>query len=83
MSNNPNSNQPVASEHETAPEQQPIAPRTALVGVAIVLVVAAVLAGFGILHRMNSDKVLADTTRELAAPTVIVAAPLRSLVVLA
>ena len=75
MSNNPNSNQPTASEHETAPEQQPIAPRTALVGVAIVLVVAAVLAGFGILHRMNSDKVLADTTRELAAPTVIVAAP--------
>jgi RND family efflux transporter MFP subunit len=75
MSSNPNSNQPVASEHETAPEQQPIAPRTALVGVAIVLVVAAILAGYGILHRMNSDKVLADTTQQLAAPTVIVAAP--------
>jgi len=75
MTNNPNPNQPMASEHETAPEQQPIAPRTALVGVAIVLVVAAVLAGYGILRRINSDKVLADTTRELAAPTVIVAAP--------
>jgi RND family efflux transporter MFP subunit len=75
MTNNPNPIQPTASEHETAPEQQPIAPRTALVGVAIVLVVAAVLAGYGILRRMSADKVLADTTRELAAPTVIVAAP--------
>jgi RND family efflux transporter MFP subunit len=75
MTNNPNSNQPMASEHETAPEQKPIAPRTALTGVAIVFVVAAVLAGYGILRRVNSNKVLADTTRELAAPTVIVAAP--------
>ena len=75
MTNDPNSNQPVASEHETAPEQQPIAPRTALAGVAIVLVVAAVLAGYGILRRYQARAVLAETTNELAAPTVIVAAP--------
>ena len=75
MSDKPNPNQPAANEHETAPEQKPLSPRKALVGVALILIVLACLAGFGILHRISADKVLADTTRELAAPTVIVAAP--------
>jgi len=75
MSNTPNSKQPAASEHESAPEQQPLAPRNALIGVALVLIVLGGLAGYGILRRMNSEKVLADTTQQLAAPTVIVAAP--------
>jgi len=75
MSNNPNPNLPAASEHETAPDQKPISPRSALVGVVLVLIVLAVLAGYGILRRINANSVLADTTRELAAPTVIVAAP--------
>ncbi|MGA3345408.1 MAG: efflux RND transporter periplasmic adaptor subunit [Terracidiphilus sp.] len=77
MSNEPNPNQPAAgtSHHETAPEQKPIAPRTALLGVALILIVLAALAGFGILRRMNADKVLANTTNDLAAPTVIVATP--------
>jgi RND family efflux transporter MFP subunit len=75
MTNLPNPKQPAASEHESAPEQKPLSPRSALVGVALILIVFAVLAGYGILRRMGAAKVLADTTRELAAPTVIVAAP--------
>jgi len=79
MSNESKANTPgapqAASEHETAPEQKPISPRKALLGVALTLVVAAALAGFGILHRTAADRVLADTTRKLAAPTVIAAEP--------
>ncbi len=61
--------------HETAPEQQPIAPRKALAGVAVVLLVAGLLAGLGVLHRITDNRALAQTTNTLAAPTVIVAAP--------
>lgn len=75
MTNESNSNPQQASHHETAPEQMPISPRKALAGVAIVLIVAAVLAGAGMLRRHQADNVLATTTTELAAPTVIVAAP--------
>lgn len=69
----PGNGQPQA--HESAPDQQPIAPRTALVGVAVVLAVLAALAGLGILHRSADQKALAATTTRLAAPTVIVAPP--------
>jgi len=68
MTNQPNPNPQAANEHETAPEQQPISPRKALVGVALVLIVLAVLAGIGILRRWNANKVLADMTTQLAAP---------------
>jgi RND family efflux transporter MFP subunit len=61
--------------HKSAPQQKPISPRKALAGVALALIVLAALAGYGIARRKSADKVLADTTRELAAPTVIVAAP--------
>ena len=62
-------------EHEHAPEQAAISPRLALVAIVILLVGAALLAGFGILGRMHSDRVLAETTTQLAAPTVIALAP--------
>jgi RND family efflux transporter MFP subunit len=75
MTNESNPNPQQANHHETAPEQKPIAPRKALAGVAIVLIVAAVLAGLGMLHRHNADNALATTTTEMAAPTVIVATP--------
>jgi RND family efflux transporter MFP subunit len=75
MSNESNSNHQPARNHETAPEQAAISPRKALVGVVIVVLVAAALAALGILHRKSADKTLAQTTNELAAPTVIVAAP--------
>jgi RND family efflux transporter MFP subunit len=39
------------------------------------VIIAVALAGFGILHRVHADRVLADTTQQLAAPTVTVAAP--------
>jgi RND family efflux transporter MFP subunit len=75
MSNESNSNQQPGHQHESAPEQAPISSRKALVGVAVVVVVAAVLAGFGIWSRMRADKNLAERTTDLAAPTVIVAVP--------
>ena len=75
MTNEPNPNLPPAQTHETAPEQKRISPGKALVGVALVLIVLACLAGYGIWRRHQADNVLADTTREVAAPTVIVAAP--------
>ncbi len=59
----------------TAPGQKPISPRRALLGIAVVLVVAAVLAGLGLLSRFHADKTLAARTMELAAPTVIAIAP--------
>ncbi len=75
MSNNQNSNAPQPSDHETAPEQASIAPGKAMMGVVIFFIVAAVLAGYGILSRKSADRVLAERTVLLAAPTVIVAPP--------
>ena len=79
MSNESNPMQQPAHQpgqgHEAAPEQAAISPHKALVGVVVVLVVAAALAGFGIWHRMRADKNLVETTKDLAAPTVIVATP--------
>jgi len=75
MSNQPNPNQHATAEHESAPEQQALPPRKALLGLALVLIVLACLAAYGILRRVSADHVLAETTRQLAAPTVIVAAP--------
>ena len=56
---------------ETAPEQKPISGGKALVGVAIVLIVAAVLAGWGLWSRNRANTVLAEHTTEMAAPAVI------------
>ena len=75
MTNESNPNQQPGHEHDTAPEQVAILPRKALVGVAIVVVVAGALAGYGIWSRISAYKKLVDTTNQLAAPTVIVAAP--------
>ena len=75
MSNETNPKQPPAYDHDAAPTQTPIAPRKALVGMAVVAVVTAALAGYGILRRHQAESVLATTTNEQAAPTVIVAAP--------
>jgi RND family efflux transporter MFP subunit len=75
MSNESESNIHAANEHETAPEQKSLSPQKALLGVVLVLIVLAALAGFGMLHRLSGNKVLADVTNQLAAPTVIVAVP--------
>jgi RND family efflux transporter MFP subunit len=58
-------------EHEAAPEQKPISGGKAVVGVVIILVAALVLGGFGIVSRRSANTVLAQRTKNLAAPTVI------------
>jgi RND family efflux transporter MFP subunit len=72
---NPQPESQAGNEYEQAPEQKPISGSIALVGVGVVLIVALVLGGIGILHRTSSDKVLAESTRQLAAPTVIAENP--------
>ena len=73
MSNEQIPNSQTANEHETAPDQKPISPRLALGGVAVILIVLAVLSGVGILSRVHADTKLAQATTELAPPTVIAA----------
>jgi RND family efflux transporter MFP subunit len=75
MTNTSNSNQQPAYGHETEPAKKPISARLALVGVAVLLIVALVLAGLGILRRTHADSVLAERTQELAPPTVTIALP--------
>ncbi|MGA7343452.1 MAG: efflux RND transporter periplasmic adaptor subunit [Terracidiphilus sp.] len=57
----------------SAPEQEPISPRTAMAGAGILLLVAMALAVIGIMSRRHAEVVLADRTQELAAPSVTVA----------
>ncbi len=69
---------PVPHEgHDTqhAPAQKPIAPGLAVTGLVIVLLVFAALATFGILSRIHHNNVLAKTTQETAAPSVIALPP--------
>ena len=75
MTDTTNPNPQPAHHGDSAPEQKAISPRKALVGVGLFLLVAILLAGFGVLHRKNADKVLANTTAELSAPSVIVMPP--------
>jgi len=79
--------QPVSSpaHHEQlAPEQQPISPRKFIAGAVLLLVVAILLGAWGILHRVSQNRVLAETTTQMAAQRVTVApaapgAPITSL----
>ncbi len=64
-----------AHDHESAPDHAAISGRWGVTAMVIVLIATVVLAGLGILKRVHNDKVLADTTTEMAAPTVIVAPP--------
>lgn len=66
---------PQQASHDviSAPDQKPISPRAAVIGIVIVALVALLLAGLGILSRHRADTVLADRTQELAPPTVNVA----------
>lgn len=66
---------PVAQhvEHEHAPEQQPIPLRTALTVLVVLGLVAAALAGLGIMRRHATATVLAERNQEQAPPTVFIA----------
>jgi len=78
MSDSSNSSKPNPApghDHETAPEQKPIRPGLALFAVVVILLLAVALGGFGVLRRMRAEKVLAQTTNDLAAPTVIALEP--------
>ncbi len=75
MTNASDHNPQAANGHGTTEAQKPIAPRAALAGVALLLIAALLLGGFGILRRSHADEVLAERTNELAPPTVAVAAP--------
>lgn len=91
MSNEPNPNQERAAEqgpggegrhvsvdgHDTehAPNVQRIAPPYAITGAVVVILIFAAMAVFGILSRVHHDDVLAKTTKQQAAPTVIALPP--------
>jgi RND family efflux transporter MFP subunit len=62
-------------EHEAPPEQKPISGAKAIVSIVILVLVAAVLAGWGLISRRNANTVLAERTTDLAAPAVIAVAP--------
>jgi RND family efflux transporter MFP subunit len=64
-----------AHDRVTTPAHNPISPRKALAGAAVVLAIAGALAGFGILRRISDSKALARRTNDLAAPTVSAAPP--------
>jgi RND family efflux transporter MFP subunit len=74
-SNNPQPPRHSAHDLSSAPEQKPIAPGRALIGVILVLVVAILLGVYGVLSRRSAETVLAKDTQELAPPAVIVATP--------
>jgi RND family efflux transporter MFP subunit len=68
-----------AHDHESAPEQEAFSSRLAVIGIVIVVVALGLLAGIGIFGRIHDDKVLAETTTQLAAPTVIALPPKQGL----
>jgi RND family efflux transporter MFP subunit len=72
MNDGPEPN-PQEAGHDSVPvaDEKPIAPRKALAVAALLIVVAVVLAAVGMLSRRSADRVLADRTQELAAPTVL------------
>jgi len=72
---NPNPAPPAAQHHDSAPEQKAIPARFAVIGVVVVLLAGGIVAGLGILSRLHHDDVLAKTTTNLAAPTVIALPP--------
>lgn len=64
-----------AHNHEGAPEQAALSPRIAVVGIIVLVIIAGLAAGYGIYGRMHNDRVLADSTTQLAAPTVLALVP--------
>jgi len=63
----------------SAPEQKPIPGGIALMGAAVILLVFAGLAVWGLFSRRHDNEVLAQRTTEAAAPSVIALDPKRGL----
>jgi RND family efflux transporter MFP subunit len=71
---NPNPQAPAQQSHghDHAPtEHASVRPRTAIVGLLLLLILAVALGAAGVLRRVHAREVLADTTNELAPPTVV------------
>ena len=62
-------------DHESAPEHPPVNARKASVALIVVAIVVVGLALYGIWKRHHNDAVLAETTQQNAAPTVIAIPP--------
>ena len=75
MTNASDHNPQAANGPGSSEAQKPISPRAALASVALLLIVALLLGGIGILRRSHADEVLAERTQNLAPPTVAVATP--------
>ena len=60
---------------DEAGNQKPIAGKKAIIGIILVLVVAAIIVAAGIIPRLHAEKVLANETNALSAPDVIAATP--------
>lgn len=60
---------------DEAGSQKPIAGKTAILGILLVLAVAAIIVAVGIIPRIHAEKALANETNALSAPDVIAAAP--------
>jgi RND family efflux transporter MFP subunit len=75
MAENYDSNHELPSRPEAAPEVTESSPRRALAGLAIVVLILAVLATAGIVSRRHDNTVLAARTEALAAPLVNIAPP--------
>lgn len=66
---------PEAHDHESAPDHPAFSGRGVSVALLVLLVVVIGFAILGIIKRHHNDAVLADTTKELAAPSVIALPP--------
>jgi RND family efflux transporter MFP subunit len=72
----PNAKPGTPPDHrDHAPEQKPISPRAALLGVVAAFLAAGALAAIGIVQRVHANTALAQRTQQTAAPTVGVAPP--------
>lgn len=71
----PPPSRPHGNEEISAPVDVRLSPRKTALGVVLLLLAFAALAVVGILSRMRSAHVLAETTEELAAPTVLALPP--------
>jgi RND family efflux transporter MFP subunit len=63
------------ADHESAPEHPPISGRHAASALIVVAIVVVALAAFGLWKRHHTNDVLAETTRDTAAPVVIAMTP--------
>lgn len=72
---NPRAGQGHAEHHESAPDHPPASRRGTSIALVIVAIAVVAIAVYGIVKRHNDAEVLARTTQENAAPSVIALAP--------